>query len=36
VLRVGEWVEGVQVIMIDRDSVCVELDGQTNRVQLSP
>lgn len=35
VLHLGERVEGVQVIMIDRDSVWVELDGQTNRLSLS-
>ena len=35
VVRVGERVEGVQVIMIDRNSVWVELDGQTNRIWSS-
>jgi hypothetical protein len=34
VVHLGEWVEGVQVIGIDKQGVCVVLDGQTNQLGL--
>ena len=36
VLRLGERIQGVQVIAIDRERVLVELDGQTNTLRLPP
>ena len=35
VVQLGEWIEGVQVIEIDNEGVCVELDGQTNQIHLT-
>ena len=36
VVQLGEWVEGVQVVVIDRQGVGLELEGRTNRIQLTP